>query len=307
MAQSPHQSIDQNKAVVQPLLLPEFAAAGISVDILRLDLIHPVISGNKWFKLKYHLQAAMDEGFKGLLTFGGAWSNHLVATAAAAAAASLPSIGVVRGDMPAVLSPALQDAADAGMQLVFVSRQAYADEAALHNSMRERFPDHYLVPQGGQGGAGVRGATEILSLAPGLQQYSHIACAAGTGTMMAGLVVASHPQQLVLGISSLKLGDMEHNSLETMLQAWAPQPNYRLFYQFHFGGYARKTKLLTDFMNRVWQATGVPTDIVYTGKLLFGISTLAKENYFAPQSRLLLVHSGGLQGNRSLPAGTLFY
>lgn len=307
MAQSPHQSIDQNRAVVQPLLLPEFAAAGIRADILRLDLIHPVISGNKWFKLKYHLKAAMDAGYKGLLTFGGAWSNHLVATAGAAAAASLTAVGVVRGEIPAVLSPALQDAADSGMQLVFVSRNEYADEATLRRSMQERFPQHYLVPQGGQSGAGVQGAGEILSLVQEPQQYTHIACAAGTGTMMAGLAVASNPQQQVLGISSLKLGNTEYNSLETMLQAWAPYPNYRLFYQFHFGGYARKTTLLTDFMNRVWQQTGIPTDIVYTSKLLYGISALAIENFFPTQSRLLLIHSGGLQGNRSLPPGTLLY
>lgn len=307
MKQSAHQSIDQNRAVVQPLLLPEFARAGIRADILRLDLIHPVISGNKWFKLKYHLKAALDGDYKGLLTFGGAWSNHLVATAGAATAASLTTVGIVRGEIPAVLSPALQDATDAGMKLVFVSRNEYADEATLHRSMQERFPDHYLVPQGGQSEAGVRGAAEILSLVPELPLYTHIACAAGTGTMMAGLVVASNPQQQVLGISSLKLGNTEHNSLETMLQAWAPQPNYRLFYQFHFGGYARKTAVLTNFMNRVWEETGIPTDIVYTGKLLYGMSSLATEKYFPPQSRLLLIHSGGLQGNRSLPPGTLLY
>lgn len=193
------------------------------------------------------------------------------------------------------------------MQLEFVSRNEYADEATLHRSMQERFPDHYLVPQGGQSEAGVRGAREILSLVTELPSYTHIACAAGTGTMMAGLVVASNPQQQVLGISSLKLGNTEENSLETMLQAWAPQPNYRLFYHFHFGGYARKTAVLTDFMNRVWEQTHIPTDIVYTGKLLYGISSLATENFFPPHSRLLLIHSGGLQGNRSLPPGTLLY
>ncbi|MGN6418761.1 MAG: 1-aminocyclopropane-1-carboxylate deaminase/D-cysteine desulfhydrase [Pseudobacter sp.] len=307
MKQSPHQSIDQNKAVVQPLLLPEFATSGIRADILRLDLIHPVISGNKWFKLKYHLKSALDEGYKGLLTFGGAWSNHLVATAGAAAAASLTAVGIVRGEIPAVLSPALQDARDSGMQLVFVSRNEYADETTLHRSMQERFPGHYLVPQGGHSEAGVRGASEILSLVPELPSYTHIACAAGTGTMMAGLVVASNPQQQVLGISSLKLANTAHNSLETMLQTWAPHSGYRLFYQFHFGGYARKTAVLTDFMNRVWKQTGIPTDIVYTGKLLYGISSLATESFFPSQSRLLLIHSGGLQGNRSLPPGTLLY
>ncbi|WP_158644165.1 1-aminocyclopropane-1-carboxylate deaminase/D-cysteine desulfhydrase [Pseudobacter ginsenosidimutans] len=298
-----HQSIDLHKAIIQPLPL----AAGITASILRLDLIHPVISGNKWFKLKYHLQAAMEAGSKGLLTFGGAWSNHLVATAAAAAELSLPAVGIVRGERPAQLSAALQDATDAGMLLHFVSRSAYADESVLHTAMQEQFPGYYLVPQGGQSEAGVCGAADIMQLVPDAAQYTHIACAAGTGTMMAGLVEASNPQQQVLGFSSLKLSNTDDNSLASFLEARTTKHNYQFIWQYHFGGYARKTTVLTGFMNNLFQQTAIPTDIVYTGKLLYGLNDLAAGNFFPANSRLLVIHSGGLQGNRSLPAGLLDY
>jgi 1-aminocyclopropane-1-carboxylate deaminase len=296
-----HQSIDLHKAVIQTLPLPALAEAGIAADLLRLDLIHPVISGNKWFKLKYHLKAALEAGSKGLLTFGGAWSNHLVATAAAAAAAGLPCIGIVRGERAAQLTPTLQDAENSGMILQFVNRTEYADEAVLQLRMQERYPEYYLVPQGGQGPEGVRGAAEILQLVADPSQYTHIACAAGTGTMMAGLVEASIPQQLVLGFSSLKLSDTIHNSLTAFLEAQTQKRNYQFIWQYHFGGYARKTALLTDFMRELFQRTAIPTDIVYTGKLLYGVNELAKEKFFPLQSKLLVIHSGGLQGNRSLP------
>lgn len=297
-----HQSIDLDKAIVQPLPL----AGGINANILRLDLIHPVISGNKWFKLKYHLQSALEAGSKGLLTFGGAWSNHLVATAAAAARGGIPSAGIVRGERPAQLSAALKDAMDAGMLLHFVSRTDYSDEITLHSAMKEQFPGYYLVPQGGQSKAGVRGAAEIMQLVPDATQYTHIACATGTGTMMAGLVEASTQQQ-VLGFSSLKLGNTSENSLTSFLENQTIKRNYQFIWQYHFGGYARKTAVLTDFMRALFQQTAIPTDIVYTGKLLYGLNDLAEKNFFPADSRLLVVHSGGLQGNRSLPQDLLGY
>lgn len=297
------QSIDLNKLIIQPLPL----AGGIDAHILRLDLIHPIISGNKWFKLKYHLKAALEANSKGLLTFGGAWSNHLVATAAAAALAKLPSIGVVRGERPSTLSAALQDAQNAGMELLFVSRTDYAGEETLHKAMLEKYPGFHLIPQGGQDAKGVQGAAEILQWVSDLASYTHIACAAGTGTMMAGLVEASIPHQEVLGISSLKLHDTINNSLTTFLASQTSGRNYRFIWQYHFGGFARKTTSLTDFMRELYKNTGIPTDIVYTGKMIYGLHEMAARNFFPPESRLLVIHSGGLQGNRSLPEGLLGY
>jgi 1-aminocyclopropane-1-carboxylate deaminase len=313
------QPVDITKAVVQPLRDDMLHRKNVAIDVLRLDLIHPVISGNKWFKLKYHLQEALQQNKKGILTFGGAWSNHLVATALACAQANLASIGIIRGERPALLSATLQEVQDYAMQLQFISRNEYANEAAIIPVLQEKYPDHYIVPQGGQSHLGVLGAAEIGRLAQ-MESYSHICCATGTGTMLAGLVHAALPHQQVIGICSLKITDDENNSLNNFVKPYAaPFPTsppaggggafkkYTILYDYHFGGYARKTDELIRFMNSIYQQHELPTDFVYTGKLFFGVMHLVQTNYFQPGNRLLLVHSGGLQGNRSLPAGTLTY
>lgn len=292
------------------------------IDVLRLDLIHPVISGNKWFKLKYHIQEAISQNKKGILTFGGAWSNHLVATALACRQANLESLGIIRGEKPAKLSATLQEVQDYGMQLQFVSREAYSNEAAIIPGLQQQHPDFFIVPQGGQSHLGVLGAAEMLQLAP-IESYSHISCATGTGTMLAGLVHAALPHQQIIGICTLKMPDGDNNSLNTFVKpyaaAQAPLPassarrrrggfkKYTVFYDYHFGGYARKTGELLHFMNSIYQKHELPTDFVYTGKLLFGLMHLVQNDHFQPGSRILMVHSGGLQGNRSLPAGTLTF
>jgi 1-aminocyclopropane-1-carboxylate deaminase len=315
-----NQPVDLTKAVVQPLEDELLYKKNVPVDVLRLDRIHPVISGNKWFKLKYHLQEAIRQNKKGILTFGGAWSNHLVATALACRQANLLSIGIIRGEAPAQPSTTLQEVQQYGMQLQFISREAYSDEAAIIPVLQEKYPDHFIVPQGGQSHLGVLGAAEILQLAP-IESYSHICCATGTGTMLAGLVHAALPHQQVIGICSLKMPDGENNSLNTFVKPYAaaaPLPasprleggefkKYTIFYDYHFGGYARKTGELINFMNTIYQKHELPTDFVYTGKLLFGILQLVQNDHFQPGSRLLMVHSGGLQGNRSLPQGTLTF
>ena len=289
--------VDLSKAVIQSL--PDEAAHThhIIIDVLRLDRIHPIISGNKWFKLKYHLQDAMQQGKKGIVTFGGAWSNHLVATAFACRQAGLHATGIVRGEEPAQLSATLQDAKEYGMQLQFVSRTAFMDQQQ---------GDDYIIPMGGQSHYGIQGAAEILSLVS-YEHYTHIACAAGTGTMLAGLVQAALPHQQVIGISSLKMTAGVDNTLHRFVTQQTGKDNFKLFFDYHFGGYARKTHALIQFMNDLYEQYALPTDFVYTGKLLFGIKQLLSTNYFAPGSRILVVHSGGLQGNRSLPAGTLTF
>lgn len=304
-----NQPIDLTKAVVQPISDDLLYEKNVPADVLRIDRIHPVISGNKWFKLKYHLQQAIQQNKKGILTFGGAWSNHLVATALACRQANLACIGIIRGEAPAHPSATLQEVQEYGMELIYISREAYSDEAAIMPALQEKYPDYFVVPQGGQSHLGVLGAAEILQLAP-IESYSHICCATGTGTMLAGLVHAALPHQQVIGICSLKMPDSENNSLNAFVKPYletAPFKKYSIFYDYHFGGYARKTDELLRFMNTMYQKHELPTDFVYTGKLLYGIMKLIQTDHFQPGSRLLLVHSGGLQGNRSLPAGTLTY
>lgn len=264
------------------------------MDVMRLDKLHPIVSGNKWFKLKEHLALAAPG--KPILTFGGAWSNHLVATAYAAQQAGIAAIGIIRGERPAVPSATLKEAADYGMQLEFISRQRYLqkEDPVFLGELLHRFPGAYIIPEGGGGLPGITGSEAILRIAD-TSSYTHIACAIGTGTTFQGLVRAAAPHQIIVGVPVLKGFD------SSPLQG----PNTILLPQYHFGGYARHPQTLLDFMNRFYHETAVPTDIVYTGKLFYALTHSIREGLFPAHSRLLIIHSGGLQGNRSLPAGRL--
>lgn len=263
--------------------LQELDRHQIKMDVLRLDKIHPVISGNKWFKLKEYLAIAITEGRRHLVTFGGAWSNHIIATACAAHHAGLSSTGIIRGERPANPSLTLRGAEEYGMELLFISRSAYSQKSdpPFLAGLTARYPDAIIIPEGGAGEPGIKGSMDILRQIDS-SPYSHILCAVGTGTTYKGLMGAAAPGQEVTGISVLT-------------------PPY------HFGGYARHTPELLDFMNGWYQSTGIPSDIVYTGKLFYAALDMVRKEVFPPSSRLLLIHSGGLQGNRSLPPGTLHF
>jgi 1-aminocyclopropane-1-carboxylate deaminase len=306
-------------SLIQSVRLPEITAANIHLDVLRLDTLHPIVSGNKWFKLKGHWQAAFGpppatspQPPSSILTFGGAWSNHLIATAYAAQQAGIPSIGIIRGERPPVLSATLDAAAACGMQLEFISRKQYLqkDSQAFLREWEDRFPGIYIIPEGGAGIAGINGSKDILHTND-TTRYSHILCAVGTGTMFLGLAAAAAPGQEIIGIPVLKgMDDLQalfHNGTpapDTLLSP-AQRPRCRLLPHWHFGGYARLTQELLDFMNRFYQDTGIPSDFVYTGKLFYAVMDMTRQHFFSPGSRLLVIHSGGLQGNRSLSPGIL--
>jgi 1-aminocyclopropane-1-carboxylate deaminase len=276
----------------------------IKADILRLDLLHPVISGNKWFKLKGHLQQA--SAANPVITFGGAWSNHLIATACATHQKGIPSIGIVRGEKPPALSATLAAAEAYGMQLEFISRREYAakDEPAFLGRLTERYPGAYIIPEGGAGITGIIGSEDILRVAD-TAGYTHILCAVGTGTMFLGLARAALPGQLVIGVPILKgMDDLDAIGHSTILSA-DQRARCRVLSGYHFGGYARHPRELIDFMNEFHRETGVPSDIVYTGKLFYAFRDSILNNFFPSHSRLLIIHSGGLQGNHSLPPGVL--
>ena len=272
--------------------------------VLRLDLLHPVVSGNKWFKLRYYLEDALSLNKKMIATFGGAYSNHIVAAAFAAGKAQLLCTGYIRGDADAVPGPTLLQARSFGMNTVFVSRDAYRDK----DKIIEKFngPDTYWINEGGYGPLGAKGAATILDI-PGTGQYSHILCATGSGTMMAGLVKAARPGQEIIGVSVLK----NHLSLETEVRALLDGSEnskpFSFIHGYHFGGYARHPQPLMDFMKEAWERWQLPTDIVYTSKLLFAVKDLVNKSYFPPESKVLVIHSGGLQGNNSLPPNTLAF
>lgn len=261
---------------------------------MRLDKLHPVVSGNKWFKLKEHL--ALTTPGKPILTFGGPWSNHLVATAYAAQQAGIAAIGIIRGERPAAPSATLEEAAAYGMQLEFISRQRYLqkEDPGFLGELMHRYPGAYIIPEGGGGLPGITGSEAILRISD-TAAYTHIACAIGTGTTFQGLLRAAAPHQVIVGVPVLKGFDI------SPLQG----PNTILLPQYHFGGYARHPQTLLDFMNRFYRETSIPTDIVYTGKLFYALTQSIRREFFPAQSRLLIIHSGGLQGNRSLAIGKL--
>ncbi len=351
-------------SLLESLPDPRLQTACLSADVLRLDKIHPVISGNKWFKLKYHLSSAKAGSHASILTFGGAWSNHIIAAAFAAAQYDLSSIGIIRGERPPQLSATLEAAAGYGMQLEFISRQQYAakNDASFLQQLYNRFPDTYIVPEGGSGPIGIRGTAEILRDFPS-SDYTHILCAIGTGATFLGLATASSAHQQLIGIPVLKGLDtlealfasalpfdvpdhsnplpVDNTELSIPLPPEAirnnpadnPPSSYNrpasdprsirpfpssllsseaqsrcmLLPDYHFGGYARHPDKLLTFMNDLYRQTGIPTDIVYTSKLFFAFYDLVQQHYFPAHSRILLIHSGGLQGNQSLVPGTLIF
>lgn len=292
--------INTNNITLDTLSLPEVKAAKINLQVLRLDKIHPLISGNKWYKLRYYLQAALKEQ-KSILTFGGAWSNHIAATAAACKMFGLNAIGIIRGEEPAHYSATLQAAAACGMQLHFIPRAQYAAKE-IPSSINTNAVYH--IPEGGYGEMGVRGAATLvegLCLTP----YTHFCCASGTGTMAAGIVRVINSKQKLLAFSVLK----GHHSLLKNIKELSRMEadNIMLDEGFHFGGYAKINNVLIDFMNQFYAQTSIPSDFVYTAKLFYGILARIQAGYFPEGSNILAIHSGGLQGNQSFEKGTLIF
>lgn len=272
------------------------------VDLLRLDLLHPIVSGNKFYKLRYYIELALAKGVSTVASFGGPYSNHIVALAYTAKEAGLKSIGYIRTNADEPMTPSLKEAKAYGMELVYLGRMDFQSkkEAILQSS--EANTDCYFIDEGGYGIVGAKGAATILT-ENNTTQYDYIICAVGTGTMLAGIINAADPRQKIIGIPVLK----NEGSIESEINALLEDKNrpYTLLHQFHQGGYAKTNPMMLDFMNRLWDAEKIPTDVVYTSKLLFGVGQLIKENYFEKNATILVIHSGGLQGNRSLPEGSL--
>lgn len=289
---------------VQPEITVLNLPDSLKTGVLRLDIVHPVISGNKWYKLKEYLKEAREQNKTTIVTFGGAFSNHIVATAAACNRFGFKSIGIIRGERPKILSYTLQDAIDFGMQLFFLSRDAYKKKSIPQEIYDTHEKDQlYFVNEGGFGHLGMLGAASIINEAD-TSTFTHMITAVGTGTTMAGLLKASLPHQEIIGISVMKNNFSLTSAVEQLVQ---DKHNFRILHDFHFGGYAKCTPLLLDFMNQWYQKTNIPSDFVYTGKLFYAFEYLVSQNFFPRDSNILLIHSGGLQGNRSLPKGSLLF
>ncbi|MEO5890459.1 MAG: pyridoxal-phosphate dependent enzyme [Ferruginibacter sp.] len=274
--------------------------------MLRLDEIHPVISGNKLFKLYYFMQKALQEK-NGIVTFGGAYSNHLVATACLCKDAGLKCTGIVRGERPLSLSHTLIACIEYGMTLKFISRQEYdqKDEPDFLQKIKEEYKNYLVIPEGGYDPLGAAGAALIMSLVK--KDASHICCAVGTATTLSGLSLALKNNQQLIGIPVLKnMHDLQQRMSFLTEQLFNPQ-QLQIIDNYHFGGYAKRTPELISFMNFFYQKHALPTDFVYTGKLMFGIIDSIKKDFFPKGSNIICIHTGGLQGNLSLPKGSLVF
>lgn len=281
-------SYSLNQAI--PINLPK----GISLVIKREDLIHPFVSGNKFRKLKYNLLQAKAENQSTLLTFGGAYSNHIAAVAYAGKENGFQTIGIIRGDElgdKIESNPTLKFAQECGMQFEFVSRETYRlkTEATYLEQLQQKYGSFYLIPEGGTNAFAIQGCEEILT--PEDASFDFVACAIGTGGTISGLINSVLPHQKVLGFPALK-GDF----LQDEIRNFVRQDNWELITDYHFGGYGKVTNDLIDWINRFYAQTQIPLDPIYTGKMVFGIVDLIAKNYFPENAKILLIHTGGLQG-----------
>jgi len=286
---------------LQAIAHPYLTVNDVRLQVLRTDVLHPVVSGNKWFKLHLHLQAAQAQQATCMMSFGGAYSNHLVAMAYACNQAKMPCVGIIRGEAAPTLSHTLTTCRQLGMELVFVSRTAFRQKETLMQQYHRS--GAYWVPEGGGGRQGIEGATVINTYIPAAA--THIVVAAGTGTTAAGIALGKQSHQQVLAVSVTKGYELIHEDVQQHIPEQLLAIEW--LHAYHFGGYAKPQQQLFDTMNRVYNQYQVPLDWVYTVKAWLAIEDLAKQQFFPSGSNVVLVHTGGLQGNLSLPQGTLSF
>ena len=283
----------------QQVFLPFLEEKKVKLFIKREDKIHPFVSGNKFRKLKYNILEAKKLQQETLLTFGGAFSNHILATAVAGNLAGLKTIGVIRGDELAndfqktlATNSTLKQAHENGMEFHFVSRKDYREKTtkAFINSLKEKFGGFYVIPEGGTNELAIKGCEEILTEED--SEFDVVCVAVGTGGTISGLINSAKSHQKVIGFPALK-GDFLEEEIKSLT---TKTDNWSLLNEYHFGGYAKYNETLISFINQFYAATKIPLDPIYTGKMLFGIVDVIKKNYFSENSKILIIHTGGLQG-----------
>lgn len=278
---------------VQEIHDPLFEKAGVRLLIKREDLNHPLVSGNKWWKLKYNLEEAVELGQTTLLTFGGAYSNHIFATAAAANELGLKSIGIIRGEETLPLNNVLSFAVRKGMKLHYVSREGFRSktENDFIDELHQLFGEFYLIPEGGTNHLAVKGITEFAQTLG--NDFDYLCCAAGTGGTMAGLINGTSPKKKLIGFPVLKGGEFLKGEIEALLQH--ERNNWSLITDYHFGGYAKSTSQLITFIEKFINTHQISLDHVYTGKALFGVYDQILMNAFPKGSAILFIHTGGVR------------
>lgn len=275
---------------------PALRTAGVRVLVKREDANHPLVSGNKWWKLKYNLQKAIEQGYSTLLTFGGAYSNHLFATAAATAAIGLKAIGIVRGEETLPLNPTLDFAKKQGMQLAYVSRSEYRekDDPVFLQKLHERFGDFYAIPEGGTNEYAVKGCEELGRLLDSISADT-ICLPVGTGGTMAGLIRGVTGKRII-GFPVLKDAEFLKPEIEELIGS-ETAVHWEILTEYSYGGYAKRHPVVSAFIDEFFRDTGIPLDFVYTGKMMCAVFDLVSKRYFKRGETILALHTGGLQGH----------
>lgn len=286
-------------APIQQIEDPVLDRFKIRLSVKREDLLHPHISGNKWRKLKYNLLAAREAGADTLLTFGGAYSNHIAALAAAGKEWGFRTIGIIRGEEHPPLNPTLQFVKEQGMELHYMDRETYREKHSpkVVSLLNERHGIFFMIPEGGSNALAVKGCVEIVDDFD-RSSYDFICTACGTGGTIAGLLAGMNRRGQVLGFPALKGGSFLKKDIDGLTEAYNGQlyHNYQLITDYHFGGYAKWKPELISFINIFHDVTGIQLDPVYTGKMFYGLYELVQKSYFKPGSSILAIHTGGLQG-----------
>jgi 1-aminocyclopropane-1-carboxylate deaminase len=288
-------TLKYEKTPIQEILDDQTEKAGVRLLIKREDLNHPLVSGNKWWKLKYNLEEAVRKNLMTLLTYGGAFSNHIFATAAAAAELDLKSIGIIRGEQTLPLNRVLSFAKSRGMELHYIPRSAYRTKSET-DSYLKRFYNFYWIPEGGSNVLAVKGMMEFASTLP--IQYDYLCCPVGTGGTLSGLIEGVPLNKKIIGFPVLKGGAFLTQEIQKLSEKSKDSLNWQLVHDYHFGGYAKSTLQLIRFMENFTALHDIPLDLVYTGKMMAGIYDLLSKGYFVRGSTILAIHTGGLQAHR---------
>jgi len=282
--------LDYQPTPIQELFDPMLSAKDVRLSVKREDLNHPAISGNKWWKLKYNLAEAQQLGHNTLLTYGGAYSNHIYATAAAAHACGLKSIGVIRGEETTPLNDVLKFAIENGMFLHFISREEFKTKNDEHQiqKLKAKFGEFYVIPEGGSNEFAIKGIEEFTTLLG--NDFDYLCCAVGTGATLAGIIRGLKGNKNIMGFTVLKGDGWEGEILK-----FSPTyNNWRLIQDYHEGGFAKTNPVLTQFMKSFTAKHNIPVEHVYTGKMFKGIFDLVSKGYFNRGSRILAIHTGGI-------------
>ncbi len=303
---------------IQKIQHPIFIKNKLILEVLRTDKTDPVISGNKWFKLKYNLIEAKEQGYTTLMSFGGPYSNHLHALATAGKANGFNTIGIIRGEEHLPLNPTLSDVTQQGMKLYYINRKMYRNKHTpqvleqLKQMITKARPfsnsePYYLVPEGGTNATAIKGAAEIASFIPDNTDFICVPC--GTGGTAAGIISGvsslnsseNSQKKTILGFPAMKGGEFLEQTIHSYLSNdLSPLTSWQLLYDWHFGGFGKINKTLALFIEDFEQKYSIDLDPIYTAKMMYAIVSMAKNDYFPEGSKIVVIHTGGLQGKRGM-------